>query len=108
MKRSAGIQLGSDYDLQVRVVRNEQGLIVSGLCVGNTLEQRQALLLLCQKGEVKEDPLLGVGIGDIVNDHDFRLWKREIIDQFERDGQRIERLVITPEGLEVRIMNYEL
>jgi len=85
-----GIQLHTDYDL----------LIVNGaMQLGETTPQNQALILGAQKGEFKELPLLGVGLADIVNDHDFAAWKREITEQLERDGQRIDKLEINSQGL---------
>jgi hypothetical protein len=99
--KGTGIQLGSDYDLLIRAVKDETGKIASGLCIGDTLAQNQALILLCQKGEVKNDPLLGAGINDVCNDHDFRLWKQEITQQMERDGQRISRMEVNENGLKL-------
>lgn len=85
-----GIQLHTDYDL----------LIVNGaLQLGETTPQNQALILGANKGEFKELPMLGVGLADIVNDNDFDSWKREITEQLERDGQRIEKLNINSQGL---------
>jgi hypothetical protein len=99
--KNTGIQLESDYDLAVKVRRDAGGRIVSGLVVGEVTYQNQALLLMAHKGELKEKPLVGAGIGDVVNDHDFSLWKREIIEQIEGDGQRIERLKLDENGLEL-------
>lgn len=85
-----GIQLNSDYDL----------LIKNGtMTLGETTPQNQALIMTAHKGEFKEYPLLGVGLEDMVNDHDFKAWKRKITDQLEQDGQRIEKLELTESGL---------
>lgn len=85
-----GIQLNADYDLFVK-----NGKMV----LGETTPQNQALILLAHKGEFKEHPLMGVGLPDIVNDHDFNAWKREITEQLEADGQRIDKLELNADGL---------
>jgi hypothetical protein len=94
MAKNAGIELNSDYDLSIRVGKDGNGMITGGLLVGDTLAQNQALILICQKGEWKDNPTLGVGLGDLCADNDFRLWKREITRQLEADGQRLGRLVL--------------
>ena len=48
-----GIQL-TDFAPAIRVRRDEQGKITSGLQVGDTLRQNQALILALNKGELKE------------------------------------------------------
>lgn len=88
-----GIQLYSDdgqrYDLLLR----------PHITLGETTAQNQALILATRKGEWKESPLLGVGLEDIVNDHDFSGWKRLIAEQLEMDGQQIDLLTIDGKGL---------
>ncbi|MGM9817722.1 MAG: hypothetical protein ACI30B_01910 [Paludibacteraceae bacterium] len=85
-----GLQLNADYDLLVKNGR---------MVLGETTPQNQALILGTHKGEWKESPLLGVGLSDVVNDHDWNGWKRTITEQFEMDGQRIDRLEISEKGL---------
>jgi hypothetical protein len=97
--KNIGIQINSNYDLAVQVRRDGMGKIVSGLMVGDVTYQNQATLLLAQKGELKENPTSGVGINDMCNDSDFRLWEREITRQIEADGQQIEKLAINSNGM---------
>ena len=94
MAKNIGIQLNGDYDLDIKIRRDENGKILSGLVIGDVTYQNQALILKAQKGEFKENPTIGVGIEDIVNDSDFGLWRKEITRQLEADGQRINRLVL--------------
>ena len=94
MAKNIGIQLNGDYDLDIKVRRDANGKIISGLVVGDVTFQNQALILKAQKGEFKENPTVGVGIEDIVNDNDIRLWKKEITGQLEADGQQIDKLVL--------------
>lgn len=90
-----GIELhveGTGYDFR----------IVGGkLSIAETTAQNQTLILVAHKGEFKEHPMVGVGIADMVNDHDFSLWKREITNQLELDGQRVNKLNITSKGIEL-------
>jgi len=95
MAKNIGIQLNSDYDLDINVRRDANGKIISGLTVGDVTYQNQAMILKAQKGEFKEHPTVGVGIEDIINDSNVRAWKKEITEQIEADGQRIETLIIT-------------
>lgn len=87
------------YDLAIKVKYDASGRIVSGFAIGETTPQNQAVLLAAHKGEFKEYPLLGIGLSDIVNDHNYNEWKRKITEQLESDGQRIERLEINEHGL---------
>lgn len=91
--------LKDGYDLAIHVKRDAAGKIEQGVETGHTTCQNQALILLIQKGELKLSPLVGVGIGDMVNDNDARAWKREITQQLESDGQRITRLDVGLAGL---------
>lgn len=72
------------------------------MSVGEVLEQNQYLLLTTHQGEWKESPLVGVGIGDIVNDNDLAKWERAISEALEQDGQTIERLELTTEKLTIK------
>lgn len=57
-----GILVTDNNDLDIQVVRNTSGLIVSGLQIGNNDYQRVKLIVEAQKGEFKEFPTLGFGI----------------------------------------------
>jgi len=68
---------GYDFLLDIKT---ENGRITQGICLGETTPQNQAFILVAHKGDFKENPMLGVGIGDIVNDHDFdRLQKLDLL-----------------------------
>lgn len=89
------------YDLDVSIRRDTQGKIVQGLFVAETTPQNQAFLLVAHKGEFKENPTVGVGVADMLNDHDFAHWRRLITAEFERDGQTIDKLVLNEKGLTI-------
>lgn len=95
-----GIQL-TDYDLTVNVLRDSSGKIAGGLVVGDILRQNQALILLLHKGELKSDPSVGAGISDILLDHNLRIWKKEIREQMELDGQKVDSVVVSATGITV-------
>ena len=83
------------YDLLLDVRYDTQGRIKQGICLGETTPQNQAFLLVAHKGE------LGVGMADMLNDHDFAYWRRLITYEFERDGQTIDRLELNDKGLTI-------
>ena len=84
--KGKGIILNEEGDLSVDPVRDEYGLIVSGVQIGNAAYQNQFVILSAYKGELKEYPVLGVGLRDIVNDNDIAGWTSEIRLQLQKDG----------------------
>ena len=95
-----GIQM-KDYDLDVQVVRDSAGRIVSGLVVGDILHQNQALILSFHKGDLKDDVSVGVGIDRMLLDNDVLAWKREIREQLEMDGQTVEEVTIDNKSIKI-------
>jgi len=95
MSKKTGIQLDSDIDLFISVEKDSSGLITSGLVIGDTLYQNQYIILSAQKGELKEEPLLGVGIGDMTNDEDLAPWKKSIREELYKDGIAVDTLTIS-------------
>ena len=95
-----GIQL-KDFTPVIRVRRDEQGKITSGLQVGDTLRQNQALILALNKGELKERPSVGCGIADMLMDHDPLYWRTLIREQLEMDRQKVNNIRITPKGIDI-------
>ena len=88
-----GIQM-IDYELDIRVVYDDSGKIVAGLCVGDILHQNQALILALHKGDLKDDVSVGVGIDRMILDNDRLTWSREIREQLEMDGQTVESVLV--------------
>jgi hypothetical protein len=95
-----GIQM-INYDLDVQVVRDSAGRIVSGLVVGDILHQNQALILAFHKGDLKDDVSVGVGIDRMLLDNDVLAWKREIREQLEMDGQTVEEVAIDNKSIKI-------
>lgn len=87
-----GIQLDNNYDIRVRD---------GTMSVGETTAQNQALIIGSQKGEWKEQPAVGVGIADMLLDHNPLAWRQEIREQLEIDGQQVNDIQITKQGITV-------
>jgi len=92
--KQTGLQISSDLDLLINVEKDSEGLITSGLVIGDTLYQNQYIILSAQKGELKENPLLGVGIEDMANDEDVLPWKKSIREELAKDGMKVDTLTI--------------
>lgn len=90
--KAKGILINDNFELSISIKRDAEGKIVSGLVIGNILYQNQALILIINAGEVKTNPIVGVGIGDIVNDNDYLGWRRRIRQQMELDGQKVTKV----------------
>lgn len=93
-----GIEL-TDFTPQIKPRYDEEGKILSGLVLGDTLRQNQALILVLNKGELKERPTVGCGIADMLLDHDPLFWRSMIREQLEMDGQKVNRIGITTQGI---------
>ena len=93
-----GIQL-IDYDLQVKVEKDKFGKIMSGLVVGDILHQNQGLLLSIMKGELKENPSIGVGMREMLLEHNLMDIRNEIRQQLEMDGQKVKTIKISTDSV---------
>lgn len=102
MAKTKGILIGQDSDLAIKPVLNSDGLITSGLVIGVSVYQQQTLLLVLNKGELKEKPLVGVGISDyLLDDSNSDSLTQEISKQFRQDGMQIFDLDTTGGSLKV-------
>ena len=81
--------LDNDYDLRI-----ENGDFV----VGESTNQHQDLLMILEKGELRQFPATGVGIKRFLNDDNMGDLYGEIIKQFEADGMKVKSLVIGSSG----------
>lgn len=89
-----GIQL-IEYDLAFKVEKDRYGKIISGLQVGDILHQNQAVILAIDKGELKENPSIGVGLPNMLLEHDLAAIRSEIRQQLELDGQTVTSVQVT-------------
>lgn len=95
-----GIQL-TDYEPQITIKKDELGLITQGLTLGDTLRQNQAIILAMHQGELKERPMMGVGVSDMLLDNDPIYWRTKIKEQLEMDGQKVDSVKISKYGLAI-------
>lgn len=111
--KSIGIQLndnndsGDVLDLKINVVRDSAGKIVSGLVVGDILEQNKAIILIAHEGQLKGNPDVGVGIGDIALSSDYLEYRHKIREHFAKDGLVVETLDLYENKPVKIIANYE-
>lgn len=98
MGKATGIQLidntndGEVMDVKINVLRDAYNKIVTGIVVGNTLEQNKALILMAHPGDFKFNPLLGVGIEDALLSDDFLDFRHSIREHFAKDGLKVTKL----------------
>jgi len=77
------ILLNSDNDLQI---------INGDLVVGDCLNQQVGLLLLFNKGELKQHPLTGVAMYDMLNSESITAISNEIRQQLKADGLKLRKI----------------
>lgn len=90
-----------DYEAVIQTHRGTDGKITSGLVVGDTLHQNQALILHLHKGELKERPMAGCGISDMLLDNDPIYWRTLIREQLEMDRQTVTNIKITTKSIKI-------
>lgn len=61
------------------------------LTIGETLFQNQKLIIGSHKGEIKENPLLGVGITNFIDDEEPSELLREVRINLRMDGQKVKK-----------------
>lgn len=99
--KSTGIQLvgntdeGQLMDLKVNVVRDASGKIIQGMCIGNTLNQNKALIIIVNPGEFKFNPTLGVAIDELLLDQDYLRMRHRITDHLRRDGMKVRSVQLS-------------
>lgn len=84
--------LNSNKDLQ----------IVSGdLIIGSSDEQQQKVLLVMKKGELKQDPDVGVGLSLQLKDDDVSDLLTSVRQQFSKDGMVVKQVAFNNNQLNV-------
>jgi hypothetical protein len=105
--KSKGILLGESGDLLVEVARDENGKIAGGLAVGDVTEQNQRIIIVSEKGDIKDAPLIGVGAASYLDDEDPSILLREVRTNLREDGQKVVRCGFNDSGKLVIIGGYE-
>jgi|ERR1035437_1940952 hypothetical protein len=107
MAKDKGILLSDSFELVISPVRDSNGMITSGLVVGNVTQQNQRTILLAEKGEIKEAPTMGVGIVSFMDDDDPSDLLREIRENLREDGQTVRSCGLNSSGKLVIDGGYE-
>lgn len=80
------------------ILNDENGdlLLVGGSMVsGETTYQHQRDLLILRKGDLRTEPLVGVGIEDYTDNEQPEELLREISTQFMNDGMVVKKVSLT-------------
>ncbi len=107
MAKNYGILLNSEGDLDVCVVCDAEGKIAQGLQLGNTTNQNVGIILKMNPGELKEYPIIGVGIDNMLLGHDHLEYKHKIRKNLAADGMMVSHLEFIGESIEIDA-NYNL
>jgi len=107
MAKNKGIILTENLELDIKVVRDAEGKIISGIQVGDVTRQNQKIIILAQKGEIKETPTLGVGLASFIDDDDSSDLLREIRANLREDGQTVNSCGFNSDGKLVVDASYE-
>ena len=92
--KNTDLKINEDYGLMTDPTTHD-------LVVGDVTLQNQALILQSQKGEWKEQPMVGCGIGDMANDDDTNSWRRTIREELARDGMKVRNLRIEENNITI-------
>jgi hypothetical protein len=84
-----GFMLDEDRDLLI-----ENGEVVVGDVGGQNLE----MLIVAEKGEIREAPLRGVGMRRYIDDEDPATLLQAIRNEIATEGMVLEKLEITADG----------
>ena len=87
-----GILIDNDYELQVDVQLDQNGLITGGLVLGDLTFQNQDMIIKMMPGELKEAPLKGVGIQDYIDDESPEALIRMIRTQLSAEGMIVNKV----------------
>lgn len=84
-KKRYGIQINDTGDLNAAP---------GGVTLGDTMAQNEFVILMSQPGDIKEAPLMGAGIADMVARNDTAAMKRQIRDALKLDGMDVSAVEI--------------
>ena len=95
-------------DLDIQVQRDAEGKIVQGFTVGDVTMQNAKTILYMQPGELKSHPTVGVGINNMLLDHESLLYKHKIRQQLTNDGMRVKKVELKIDGSQINGQNVEI
>ena len=71
---------------------NDLLIVNNDFVIGESSGQHQELLLITEKGQIKEKPEATVGVIDYINDDEIEDMKFEIRKKFEDDGMDFKKI----------------
>lgn len=71
---------------------NDLQIAANDAVIGESTEQHQYLLALCNKGDYKENPLSCIGLAQWLKDNDIGGALAEMKAQFEKDGMTVNSI----------------
>lgn len=101
MAKTIGIQLNDDYDLDIEIVKDSSGKITSGLVIGEITQQNMKMILVGNPGEFKEKPLVGVGINNMILDHNTLAYEHSIREQLTNEGMTLSTLSLSETEIQI-------
>ena len=102
MGKDTGILLNEKTgDLDIRVKRDANGMIVQGMQIGDVTKQNMGIIIRIQPGEIKWHPLVGVGIDNMLLSRNRLLKMHEIRKQLTADGYTVNYLEIENENIKI-------
>lgn len=100
--KNLGILLDIDTDdLAIQVKKDTDGKIIQGMQVGDVTMQNIRTILYMQPGELKSHPTVGVGINNMLLDHEYLLYKHKIRQQLVTDGMKVKKLDVTDQNVRI-------
>jgi hypothetical protein len=94
-----GILIDDNHDLQVRIMRDKNGIITQGLVIGDITFQNQEIIVVSEKGEIKHAPTKGVGIQSYLDDEMPDNLLRAIRTELAVEGMQVNKVSIDAKGL---------
>lgn len=88
------ILLDETFDLIIEKEATDKG----DFLIEESTKQHQALILMANKGEFKQSPLVGVGVSLYLEDDRLGAMKSELQQQLSLDGMTVDELRIFNDG----------
>lgn len=88
------ILLDETFDLIIEKEATDKG----DFLIEESTKQHQALILMANKGEFKQNPLVGVGVSLYLEDDRLGAMKSELQQQLYLDGMTVDELRIFNDG----------
>jgi len=98
-----GILLNTDGDLLTRLRRDNSGIIISGLAIGNVNADIAERIINAYPGEFKEVPRIGGNIRKNLSGRFDPFWRGDVKKQLKVEHIDVKEFNITENGIELEI-----